>query len=126
MDWQALAQAVVDRRVELGYRTRDAFATATKLSPRLIADLEKARRTNYDQVTFVRLEKALQWPAGEARRILDGAGADDLDEQFKLIRGIYDMLPDHDQQAAIARLRVFLADLDRWLAAALVGQAHGK
>lgn len=78
MDWQRLAQAVIDRRVELGHRTREAFAAHTGLSSRLLGDLERAKRTNYDRVTLARLEQALGWPSGRVLEILRSA------------------LPDHD------------------------------
>lgn len=70
MDWQRLAQAVIDRRVELGYRTRESFATETGLSSRLLGDLERGQRDNYDRVTISRLEKALQWEHGNVLAIL--------------------------------------------------------
>ncbi len=79
MDWQRLARAIVDRRVELGYHTREALlagmATRTDgkgLSRRVLADLETGRRGNYDQATLQRLEQALGWPQGEVLRILHG------------------------------------------------------
>lgn len=70
MDWARLAQAIVDRRVELGFRTRESFATAKGLSSRLAGDLERGARDNYDSATFARLEQALEWPAGRVRQIL--------------------------------------------------------
>lgn len=70
MDWQRLAQAIIDRRVELGFRTRESFAAETGLSSRLLGDLERAQRDNFDRVTLARLEQALQWPSGAARAIL--------------------------------------------------------
>lgn len=80
MDWQRLAQAVIDRRVELGYRTRESFAEGTGLSSRLLGDLERARRDNFDHVTLARLEQALQWKAGTARAILTAKPERDDDD----------------------------------------------
>ncbi len=63
-DWRALAQAVIDRRVELGHHSREAFAKASGISIRTLGDIESARRTSYAPETLVRVEKALQWPPG--------------------------------------------------------------
>lgn len=72
MDWDRLAQTIIERRVELGHRTREAFVAASGLSGRLVGDLEKNRRQNYDRVTIARLEQALLWPTGSVNRILRG------------------------------------------------------
>jgi transcriptional regulator with XRE-family HTH domain len=80
MDWQRLAQAVIDRRVELGYRTRESFAAETGLSSRLLGDLERAQRDNFDRVTLARLEQALQWEPGTARAFLTKGTASALPE----------------------------------------------
>lgn len=71
MNWARLARAVVDRRVELGHRTREGFAKASGLSPRLLGDIEQGKRDNYDRVTLARLEKALEWPPGRVQSFLD-------------------------------------------------------
>jgi hypothetical protein len=80
MDWHRLARAIVDRRVELGLKTREALLAVIKdtkweLSRRVLADLETGRRENYDQATLSRLEKALEWPQGEVYRVLRGIEA---------------------------------------------------
>jgi predicted transcriptional regulator len=73
MDWNRLARAIVDRRVELGFRSRPALARHSKMSLRVIADLETAARDNYDPVTIARLEQALEWPSGRVRQFLRAA-----------------------------------------------------
>ncbi len=72
MDWDRLAQAIIDRRAALGYRTREALAAAAGLSSRLLADLEKNRRQNYDRITIARVEGALEWEPGTVNTILRG------------------------------------------------------
>ncbi len=69
-NWKLLGEQVVARRVELGHPTRDGFAKASGLSARLLTDVEGVKRTNYDRVTFTRLEKALKWPEGRVRALL--------------------------------------------------------
>ncbi len=70
MNWQALASAVVRRRVELGYETRREFVTATGMKPRTMGDIETARKSSYDSGTLARLEQALEWEAGTVKQIL--------------------------------------------------------
>lgn len=72
MDWDRLAQAIIDRRAALGYRTREALAAAASVSSRLLADLEKNRRQNYDRITIARVEGALEWEPGTVNTILRG------------------------------------------------------
>ncbi len=72
MDWDRLAQAIIDRRAALGYRTREALAAAAGLSSRLLADLEKNRRQNYDRITIARVEGAMEWEPGTVNTILRG------------------------------------------------------
>lgn len=70
MNWQALANAVISRRVELGHTTRGTFVDASGISARILGDLETARRDSYNPATLARLEQALQWPAGRVDEIL--------------------------------------------------------
>lgn len=72
MDWQRLAEEVIARRVELGYRTREQFVTEVGISRRVISDIENHRRDNYDKATIARLEDALRWKHGQIAAILRG------------------------------------------------------
>src|SRR4051794_31049202 len=72
MDWDRLSQAIIDRRAELGYRTREALAAAAGLSSRLLGDLEHNRRQNYDRITLARVEGALEWEPGTIHKVLRG------------------------------------------------------
>lgn len=93
MEWQRLAQAIVERRVGLGFDTRSGFAQHSKLSLRVLADLESASRENYDSATIARLEKSLKWPDGRVRNIL--AGVEDPEASPQVIRDlIYLLGPD--------------------------------
>ncbi len=69
-NWQALASAVVRRRVELGHTTRARFVEATGMKARTMGDIETARRTSYDSTTLARLEQALQWEPGTVKQLL--------------------------------------------------------
>jgi hypothetical protein len=71
-DWERLGRYVVARRVERGFKTRGELASAVQVSSRLLGDIEKGRRGNYDPVTIASLESALGWETGSVRRIVDG------------------------------------------------------
>lgn len=71
-DWERLGSRVVDRRVALGMRTREALADTSGLSSRLLGDIEKGRRESYSPGTFAVLEQALQWTSGSVSEILRG------------------------------------------------------
>lgn len=69
-NWQEVANAVVQRRVELGHETRKEFIEASGIGARTVGDIETARRESYDPATLARLEKALRWPAGRIQKLL--------------------------------------------------------
>lgn len=73
-DWTRLGRFVVSRRVELGYRTRQDFATAAPMSARVLGDIETGRRSNFDSVTIARLEQGLRWRQGSVDSIVNGGG----------------------------------------------------
>lgn len=72
-DWVRLGRAILNRRVELGYETREKFASNLGMSARLLGDVENAKRSSYGPATLVRVERALSWEPGSCHAILDGA-----------------------------------------------------
>lgn len=112
MQWQKLAQAVIDRRVELGHRTREAFAEATGLSRRLLSDIERARRDNYDRVTFARLEQALEWRSGRVLDILRDDDPSTDDESYEVLVGEVARLLDRGSPLPTHERRWFAGVLD--------------
>lgn len=71
-DWARLGQAVVYRRVELGYFTATAFAKVLDTSTRLLGDIEHGRRDSYGAPTLHKLERALCWERGSVALVLRG------------------------------------------------------
>ncbi|HLL69083.1 MAG TPA: hypothetical protein VK453_25710 [Micromonosporaceae bacterium] len=57
---------MIDRRVELGYHSREAFIRKSGIGARTVGDIETARRGSYNPATLARLERALEWPSGRA------------------------------------------------------------
>lgn len=79
-DWSRLGEYVVHRRVQLKLLTREALATRSGISTRVLGDIEKGRRDNYDPVTLAALEQALNWETGTVRRVLAGGEPTELDD----------------------------------------------
>ncbi|MBB2940478.1 transcriptional regulator with XRE-family HTH domain [Actinoplanes lutulentus] len=71
-DWERLGRYVVSRRVELGYTQRTDFAEATRITARVLSDIENGRRGNFDQVTIAKLEYGLRWATGSVAKVVDG------------------------------------------------------
>lgn len=71
-DWQRVGKYVVDRRVELGFKTRSDLASAVQVTARTLGDIENGRRGNFDPVTIASLERVLGWETGSLKRIADG------------------------------------------------------
>lgn len=69
-----LAHLLRERRVDCGYATARALAEKTKLSERVINDLENAKRSNYSERTLFALDDALRLKRGSAQRVLSGEG----------------------------------------------------
>jgi transcriptional regulator with XRE-family HTH domain len=72
MDRKRLANAVIARRVQLGHRSREAFAEAAGISPRTISYIETGEDRRYNASTVAQLEHALKWAPGSVARILAG------------------------------------------------------
>lgn len=72
LDWDRLGQEVVAGRVRLGHRVRGSFAAACGINVRILSDIEKARRSNYDPATLAQVEQALGWATGSVRAVLRG------------------------------------------------------
>ncbi len=70
MGWAELGQAVLARRVELGYRTRPRFAKLAELSVKTLGEIERGDRGSYDPATLAHLEQVLGWPDGRMRELV--------------------------------------------------------
>lgn len=70
MGWKELGEAVLARRVEMGYRGRGDFAKVAELSVKTIGEIERADRQSYDPSTLAHLERVLGWERGTVTRLL--------------------------------------------------------
>ena len=69
---QRLGDSVLARRLELGFSSRGALASAADLSVRTLDQVENGGRPSYAAKTLIALDKALEWAPGSAQAILDG------------------------------------------------------
>jgi transcriptional regulator with XRE-family HTH domain len=65
-----LGEAILHRRVELGFRTRYQFAEATGLTIKTLGEIERGVRPTYGRPTYATLDQVLGWPAGTVEGIL--------------------------------------------------------
>lgn len=70
-DARRLADALIRRRVELGYRSARALAAEIGMDPRTITSLESARKTNVSRNTLAALELAMKWDPGYIGVLID-------------------------------------------------------
>jgi len=66
-----LADALVRRRTELGWRSARAMGVEAGLDYRTITNLEACRRTEVSRNTLAVLELKLRWPEGYLNALLD-------------------------------------------------------
>lgn len=72
-DWQRLGRLLINRRVELGYKRRVAFAKAHGLSnDRSISAIENAERQNFSPATIASFELYYEWEPGSIDTVLAG------------------------------------------------------
>jgi transcriptional regulator with XRE-family HTH domain len=76
--WEALADAIIRRRKQLGFDRQKDFASHVGITPRYLNDLENARRDSYGPGTFVDLETALLWGPGSVQAVIGGHPPDEL------------------------------------------------
>lgn len=130
---QQLGELARSRRKYLGYHSVNALAESTKISNRLISDLETGRRTNFSSSTQEILERAYGWKRGSIQVALGGGGtpvviADpfasedgspdiqnprpsaDLEDEFAAMEAIQSAI---ERLGAAARVRVLRWALDR-------------
>jgi hypothetical protein len=71
--WERVGHAVLTRRVELGYRTRQAFSEMAGLTIKTLGEIERGDRQSYDPATLVQVERCLSWPQGTIVALLSAA-----------------------------------------------------
>lgn len=86
--WARLAEAVRERRREVGIRRAKDLAVTMGVSPRLVGEIENARRTSYSNDTIRALEDALQWLAGSVASVVAGNSPTPMTSESTLPRNI--------------------------------------
>lgn len=79
--WQRLGSLLIRRRVDLDrrYKNRNLFATERGIEYRLVSDIERHRRTNFEETTLAVLEAAYALEPGSLRKALAGGDLIPLD-----------------------------------------------
>ena len=70
-DSRRLADALMRRRVELGYRSARALAAEIGMDARTITSLESARKTKVSRNTLAALEIAMRWEPGYINALIE-------------------------------------------------------
>jgi transcriptional regulator with XRE-family HTH domain len=78
-DWEAVAKAVKERRVELGMRQKD-LATAAGLDASTIRNIETQARSRFEPLTLSRVSKALDRPSGWLQAVSEGTDLSEIPE----------------------------------------------
>lgn len=74
-DARRLADALIRRRVELGYRSARALAAEIGMDARTITSLESARKANVSRNTLAAIELAMKWDPGYISVLIDSGQA---------------------------------------------------
>lgn len=117
MGWREAGRAVLNRRVQLGMRSRGDFAKAAGLTIKTLGELERGARSNFDPTTLAIVEQVLQWPSGTIVQLAGDhtppttaplspiasfierlTAPPTLDEQVDTLRHVYGGLPEEYQQ----------------------------
>jgi len=100
--WERLGAAIVAERSRR-WRTRAGLAHASGVSVRVIGDLERARRTNYQDTTLGAVEGALGWEVGTCQRIVAGGRpAHNHDPMMVRLLAIWPFLSDDARAMLVA------------------------
>jgi hypothetical protein len=113
-DWQRLADAVRERRTELGLTQEDARAAGGP-STATLRLIEGALQDSYQPSTLRELEKALRWERGSVVRIL--AGGDPVPQRdLRAVPIRKEDLPAVLQDLDLDRLAPYIEEVDRHIA----------
>jgi hypothetical protein len=75
-DWKRLGKAVAARRFDRGQLSQEALVKRGGPSHQIVRSIEHGRPADYRDSTFKKLDVALDWRDGTARKILLGTATD--------------------------------------------------
>lgn len=85
--WRRLGDLLIARRIELGYKSRTAFAEEKGFpNTRVIAAIENAERQNFTRGSLAQVERAYGWRVGSIDSVLDGGAPFAEGEKLDSIR----------------------------------------
>jgi transcriptional regulator with XRE-family HTH domain len=100
--WRRLAELI--RADAAGrYDSLASMARAAGLSVRTIEDITAGRRRSYRETTLYRIEAALGWEHGSARRLVEGSPVQrEIDPVFARVRDAWPRLTERDRHIVLA------------------------
>lgn len=122
--WERAGKLLVQRRTDMDprYRNRRLFAEERGVNWRLLHDIERAKRTNFEPETLAAIESAYRLSPGNIERMLAGAGLEPLPDAAPAAMARDSAVPGHGGDPPGAQ--VFpgsLADARTWDALAKDG-----
>ncbi|GAT01264.1 hypothetical protein [Mycolicibacterium fortuitum] len=108
-DLGRLASLVVERRLQLGMATRQAFSECVALTYRVLTDVENGNR-RLGRTAYAEIERALGWAWGSIAAVLSGGMPTVLDQNPSLVDGL-------EGDAEIAAIATIVSVLDQHSAA---------
>ncbi|AZQ77637.1 XRE family transcriptional regulator [Flaviflexus ciconiae] len=102
VDTQALAQAVTQRRATLGIDTQRELAEKADLSPRMVGEIENARRDSYRDSTLFKIDRALNWKLGSSQGVLNGLPPYPLEDHVDTDEAVEEGFDDEDIEGVSA------------------------
>jgi hypothetical protein len=78
--WNRLGELLIARRTQIdpSYHSREKFAAVTGLNPRLVYDIERAKRRGFKDSTINSIEHAYEIAPGSVRRALEDPSMTEL------------------------------------------------
>ncbi|MFN6548597.1 helix-turn-helix domain-containing protein [Mycolicibacterium nivoides] len=104
-DLARLASLVVERRMQLGMTTRQAFSDRVALTYRVLTDVENGNR-RLGRTAYAEIERALGWAWGSIAAVLSGGMPTVLDQPPDLVDGL-------EGDAEIAAIATIVSVLDQ-------------
>lgn len=130
-NWTGLGEMLVRRRIELDprYSNRQTFADERGVSYRIVSDIERGRRGNYEPATIAALEVAYGLAAGSIGRALAGGGLDTLPQPAPAPRSVRPVLVtegDGPEAEFIAKILGLLGPRDREVVKDIMNMVDGE
>ena len=116
--WVRLGGQLARRRVEIDprYKNRTLFAEERGMNWRLLHDIERAKRTNFEPETLAAIEVAYELAPGAIARALDGADLEPASASESAPASELAAVPEGDREAVAEVLSLLTDKYEREIA----------